>query len=193
MARLLPMLLLVQAAAIGRAQEPTTRATDALPAPTFVRSSRIVVSPQVDAGTPVERIELWSSRDGRRSWRLATTTTDSRRVEYEAPEDGRYELYLRLINEAGASADAPTAGAAPTASVIVDTIPPLLQLHEARAALDDAGETVLSLRLSIFDENLGPAGLRLFFRAAGTATWHDGGPLQPGRERAECWSGGARY
>lgn len=183
MMRALSIVAFVSAAAAAAAQEPTSRATDAPAAPVFLAAARIVVSPQVEFADGVERVELWASADGRRTWRLVAASDDVRRVQFDAPADGRYDLVIRLISRGGASVAAPGPGAVPTTSVIVDTIPPVLQLHAARWI--DATGPRLQVRLSQFDEHLGPAGVRLFYRAVGATRWQDGGALQPLEDYAE--------
>ena len=79
---------------------------------------------------PVERVDLWVTRDGGKTWsREPSRPCGPQTLAFQAPADGWYGFYLVLHNSAGVSADPPAAGTEPHSLVIVDTVAPVLQLH----------------------------------------------------------------
>jgi hypothetical protein len=76
-----------------------------LPPPDWVVSDpRIVVPFRVEAGrqAEVQRLELFASRDGGRSWeRVAQADPGAGEFVYNAPEDGRYLFAVRQILKNG--------------------------------------------------------------------------------------------
>lgn len=152
--------------------------------PTYIAARQIIVTPQ--ASGSVDRVELWITADGGRSWERVAESRSLGQIAYQAPDDGTYGLLIRLINANGASAAEPRAGTPPATQVIVDTTPPLLQLSAAEpqtpipattGAPPTASGARWRLTLSVFDENLGPAGVRVFYRQDGQQSWSDGGIL----------------
>ncbi len=144
--------------------------------PQYVASRQIVLQYRATDDAPVEEVLLWVSTDAGRTWQAAEATRDGRHtVRYAAPADGRYDFYIVLRNAAGTSAAPPEPGSRPVATIVVDTLPPLLQLHGAEVQpTDDCGLQV-SLRTTLVDENLSKAGLRLFYRDS-SQRWIDAGP-----------------
>lgn len=144
--------------------------------PRYLASRDIVLECRPANGTVVQAADLWMSTDGGRSWQTvelerAGPTT----LRYKAPADGRYDFYVVLRNAAGASGDPPKAGTAPITTVIVDTVPPLLQVHDCRVEyVSDEWPTVV-VRASFVEENAPKVPIHIFFRTLGKA-WLDGGP-----------------
>ncbi|MGD8452319.1 MAG: tetratricopeptide repeat protein [Phycisphaerae bacterium] len=173
--------------------------------PEYVASRDVLLTFAATANTPVTGVELWVSCDNGQTWQKEPAErTDQQTVRYTAPADGRYALYLILRNAVGQSANPPTVGTRPHALLVLDTVAPTLQLHEilppvaARPALVDLDPLVsedlsqspwaqqalspatpapitIPIRATVIDENLGPQGLRVFYRGIGEEEWHDGG------------------
>lgn len=146
-------------------------------APQQMASHDIVIEFEAVNGVPISDVELWVSRDSGRDWQKAVAErTGDTAVRYFAPENGRYDFYLVLRNDAGASAEPPAPGSTPVASIVVDTVPPLLQLHEARIEPVAAGSPTIIFDVSLVEENLSDTGVRVFYRTEG-GPWTDGGPV----------------
>ena len=78
-------------------------------APQYLSSHEVILAYRAHDSGPVDRVEVWVTRDGRREWQRAQTTpAGPDAVRFHAPEDGSYGFYLVLHNEAGASAAPPT-------------------------------------------------------------------------------------
>jgi hypothetical protein len=122
------------------------------------------------------------SRDAGATWRPAQPRRPATgALRYEAPEDGRYDLYLVLVNDAGVTGPPPQAGTSPTLSVVVDSIAPLLQLRGAVVR-----ERELTLDAVLVEEHLSPSGIRVFHRSDETQPWSDGGSARFDGVRV-CW------
>jgi len=145
--------------------------------PAYVATREVIIEFQVSHPADDATAHLWVSRDSGRSWSKGDAARVSvHTLKYTAPADGRYDLYLVLCSSAGASGAPPQPGSIPTASVIVDTLPPLLQIHEARS------ESVGGCRRVVFDvslveEHLSESAARVFYRTDGSP-WRDGGPAE---------------
>jgi len=149
------------------------------PAAQYVATPEIVVQFRATDATPITSAELWLSTDNGRSWRKTDAERSGTTLRCAAQSDGRYDFFVILRNEAGASSEPPTAGTRPTATVIVDRTPPLLQLHDARIEAGTEGRPRLLLRSSLIEENLSETGLRRFYRRPDDKdrTWRDGGSV----------------
>ncbi len=150
---------------------PTDRppAEPAQPELRYIASRAVVLAYAVDEAVPVDAVELWFRRTPDQPW--APVEFEAMRpgcLTYNAPDDGPYDFYLILRNAGGASAPPPTATAAPHARIMVDTVPPVVQIHRAQVRSLAAMDRRLSVELTASDEHLGPAGVRLFYRPAET-------------------------
>jgi len=145
--------------------------------PTYVATREVIIEFQVSQPADDAIAQLWVSRDSGRTWSKADAAqVAGHTLKYTAPADGRYDFYLVLCSSAGASAAPPQPGCVPAASVIVDTLPPLLQIHGARP------ESVGGCRRVVFDaslveEHLSETAVRVFYRTDGSP-WRDGGPAE---------------
>jgi Flp pilus assembly protein TadD len=144
--------------------------------PHYLASREIVLDCRPTNGVPVDEVRVWLSTDVGRTWRAVEITRDGQHsLRYSAPADGRYDYYVVLRNAAGSSADPPGPGARPMTTIIVDTLPPLLQIHGAEAERTADGLLKVSLKTTLVDENLSTTGVRLFQRD-GAQHWVDAGP-----------------
>jgi hypothetical protein len=142
----------------------------------YVATREVVLAYATANDAPIERVDVWLTRDGGKTWSQQAVQQYGRQaVCFQAPEEGWYGFYIVLHNSAGASADAPAAGAEPHSQVLVDTVAPALQLHCGIEPLHVAPGQQLNLRLSLIDEHLGSRPVRVFYRAGADAPWVDGG------------------
>ena len=153
----------------------TQLAALAAPPPQYVASRQIILECRLSSRVSVDDVLVWVSTDAGRSWQAAEVTRDGQQiVRYTAPADGRYDFYLVLRNAAGSSADPPEPGSRPTATIVVDTLPPLLQAHGAKIEPVEDCKLQASLPVTLVEENLSKAGVRLFYRDD-SQHWTDGG------------------
>lgn len=107
----------------------------------YVNAQEVSVSFQSESTAPIDTVQLWLSTDAGGHW---TPHTEFERtatsIRFRVPEDGAYDLYLVLENAAGRSAPLPQPRSEPHVRLIVDTRPPIVQIHDARrVAAVDAG------------------------------------------------------
>jgi len=165
--RILPSFL-----ALGSAPGPLPSATDHL------NSRSVILTFQTEKPARIDNTRVWASSDGGNTWTTtAVASASPNSVCVDVPNDGKYGFYIVLENDGGPSAPVPTAGTAPLITVNIDTAPPTIQIHEARQANTPDGDRELLLRTSLIEENLGPAGVRVFFRTGPDPAWVDGGPV----------------
>lgn len=146
-------------------------------APRYVASREVILSVggEAEAG---DHIELWQQRSPAKSWEKAQfERRDAGSVLFKSELDGRFGIYFVLENDAGASGPPPSEETAPQISIICDTAPPTLQIRRAHA-LEDSGPREIELRMTVIEENLGPAGLSIFHRSDSSQSWKDGGTLK---------------
>lgn len=157
--------------------------------PRYLATRDITLEFQAGNRVPVASADLWVSLDGRRTWlRCASATAGAHALHYTAAADGTFDFYIVLKNAGGSSGPPPEPGTAATATVVVDTLAPLLQIHAARITARSGDEDqatasapaqprTVNFDLTLVEEHLSEAGLRAFYKTA-TADWHDGGPVQ---------------
>lgn len=144
----------------------------------YVNSREVFLSFQASASPPPEQVEVWITRDEARTWTLAEHAVASAGgLRVLVPEDGRYGVYLVVANAVGRSGPAPAAGTRPQVLVVVDTAPPLLQLHAARVEPAEGGGRRVRFAFSLVEEHLSEGGVRLFYRTNPGDSWRDGGLL----------------
>ncbi len=143
--------------------------------PRYVATRELALDWLAAEGAPVTTAELWVSTDGGRSWQAAASANAGSVLRYAAAGDGRYDFYIVLRNSAGSSSPPPAPGTRPLISAIVDTTPPLLQIHGLAEPEPSAGEgAAVALRATLIEENLSERPLRVFYRSG--ELWQDGGP-----------------
>lgn len=139
----------------------------------FVASRHVALAVHSGPESVVDQIELWVTTDGGRTWTLDQTLRGVERPIFRAPRDGRYGFLVRLRNAAGDSGPAPRPGATPQHEAIVDTTPPLVQLHAAQRQPTDP--SVVMLHATIIEEHLGLDSPYVFYRHATDRPWIAGG------------------
>ncbi|MCC6493678.1 MAG: hypothetical protein IT424_11735 [Pirellulales bacterium] len=114
----------------------------------------------------IDKVQLLVAREAAGQWAvLQEAEPQVRGFSYHAPADGQYDFALRTSDRKGNLF--PATIAEPQLRVIVDTLPPSIELN---ASLDATGRIVL--RYEARDLQLRPETLRLEAQA-------DGGPWQP--------------
>ncbi len=173
------MLAGLAAGAVGPAQ-PTTRPAP----PAFAAAVSYLDTPDIVLGVETDqrgaglKVRLWVATPAEPAWRpIECISRFERAVGWHAPADGEYSFYLVVENSAGRSAADPAGDFPPHARVVVDTTAPTLQLHRAVPQRAEDGRVRLRLDLTVFDENLGAQGVRLFTRPAGGSDWSDAGAI----------------
>ena len=115
----------------------------------------------------VAAVEVWVTRNEGSTWRQLTLDKDKTSpVRFMVEEDGLWGFRTRAVNDVGNSEDAPRAGAPPSLSLIIDTIPPEVEL---------LGSTVsngkLRLVWSVKENNLPLNPVRIDYSLDGGHTW----------------------
>jgi Tfp pilus assembly protein PilF len=158
-------ILAAMGAGVARADVPLT----------YVNSRTFVLEVE---HTAADEIDLYESLDGGGTWSPAAYDQGGpNEIVARTQSDGRYEYFFVLRNAAGASSPPPTYGTKSHATVIVDTLSPLVQIRAAEAA-GRPGAAEVRLRVAVVDEELGDDGVRMFYREAGDDAdrpWTDGG------------------
>jgi TolA-binding protein len=146
--------------------------------PRFVNSREITLGYRTSDAAPIDQVRVWVSEDRGRSWVECDELTQvAGAVRFTVARDGRYDVYMVLSNPAGQSAEPPVGGSRPHSAILVDTLSPLIQVHDATLTpLREIGFQA-TLRVSLIEENLHDDGVRLFYRAVGTDAWRDGGAV----------------
>ncbi len=146
--------------------------------PRFLATRDVRIDYAMADGSGQCEVELWVSRDGGQSWEEARPRGPATgTLRFAAPEDGRYDFHLVLTGAAGSSGPAPRRGTPPTLSIVVDTLPPMLQIHRATPRREDAG-VVLVIDATLVEEHASAAGVRVFYRTDPASQWIDGGPAR---------------
>lgn len=141
----------------------------------YVASRQLLLEFQAEgAETPAE-VDVWVSTDAGRTWQTAETTpAGATTLRYDAPADGKYDFYLALRAANGESEGPPPPGTPAMVSVIVDTLPPLLQVHAA-GLRSEGDRPAVEMVATFIEENRSQEAVRVFYRTIPTE-WIDGGP-----------------
>ncbi|MBW7905134.1 MAG: tetratricopeptide repeat protein [Phycisphaerae bacterium] len=144
----------------------------------YVASRQVALSVDVGAGESVSASTVWASTDACRTWRpLPATAIGPSALRVCVDGDGRYDFYIVVENDAGASGPPPTRGTTPHVSVVVDTVPPTLQARAGACRRGPDGERIVALDCTLIEENLRDPHVRLFCRGESEGLWRDAGSL----------------
>jgi len=131
-----------------------------------IASSRVLVGYRAKSNAPrPSKAELWYTRDRGRTWQKSSLASNGPSpLQFDAPEDGLYGLYIILHGDGGASAEPPKPGFAPQRWVRVDTTSPVVQL--LRLAPDERFDLNrrVYIRWSVQDDNLPDRPTALHYR-----------------------------
>ena len=145
----------------------------------FVDQRTLRLTYRIANAAPIEQAELYISRDRGRSWQMhPIEIRQPGELSLTVDADGRYDFYIVLANAGGTSAPPPTPGTEPHGRILVDTTPPLVQLHAATLESRDEGGATLMLQASLIEEHLHDRGVRLFYRTGAAGIWRDAGAIQ---------------
>lgn len=145
----------------------------------FVDQRTLRLTYRIANAAPIEQAELYISRDRGRSWHPhPIEIRQPGELSLTVDADGRYDFYIILANAGGTSAPPPTPGTEPHGRILVDTTPPLVQLHAASVEHRDEAGATLKLQASLIEEYLHDRGVRLFYRTDTTGIWRDAGAIE---------------
>ncbi len=173
--------ILLPLAAFGAAASAAV-APDSLPSAIATRQSYFSIPFRIDPAGPgagsIAEVQLYVSDDRGATWRLESRVEPtSGAFVFRAAKDGEYWFAIHSISRSGPLR--PAATDRPGLRVVVDTVPPGLQLQAARGA---GGE--VSAKWRVDEPNLSAETFLLQYRA---------GPYQPWQSVAvdRAWSAGA--
>ena len=138
----------------------------------YFREGRAQIDYRIDDPGPVERVDLWTTTTGGKEWELAGQDADCRSpIEFKAP-DGEYGIRVAAAVRDQPPPPAPRAGDPPQARVVLDTVPPEIQIGEARVVRLRTlpGRLGIELPFKVSDLHVDPAAVRLEWRA-GSDRW----------------------
>ena len=153
----------------------------------YVAARTIILECATANDVEVSHVDLWVTTDNGRTWTTEDTPVQSgNTIQYTADYDGRFGFSIILNNDAGPSGPVPQPGTHPAITIVVDTVPPLLQLHQAQAQRDDDNQLTITLSTSLIEEDLSSTGIRIFYKTLGNE-WTDGGCAAP-TDNTITWS-----
>lgn len=118
----------------------------------------------------VTLVRLYVSADQGKRWQLsASSAPDGKHFRFSAPKDGYYWFAVQTVYKDNKTFPATVEDLRPSLKVIVDTIPPTVQVE---ALAPRAGE--IGVRWSVKDDNLDlglPDAVRVEYRQVGAANW----------------------
>lgn len=150
--------------------------------PAYLNHRAVILAVETANAADVD-VALYVRSPSEPDWRSATfDRLHAHAIRYVAPRDGRYDFFLVLTNHAGQSSPQPEAASRAHAEIVVDTLPPLLQVHGvSRQSAATAQAEQLRIDLTFIEDNAGSQAVRVFYRAADEKTWRDGGALAVNR------------
>ncbi len=176
------MALLCSGRATARrrlAPAPAPPLPDPIPTRQTLFSIPFTLPPNSDpASEPVE-VRLYGSTDSGGTWAIVGRVDPRQKsFTFRAPHDGEYWFVIRTVDRAGKVR--PENARGPELRVIVDTLPPRLELNATRLA---DGE--VNIHWTGVDPLLSAESLKLEFQVAGDSAWHpvsvEFPPPDPGR------------
>jgi Tfp pilus assembly protein PilF len=124
-----------------------------------------------DEALPLDSVELWFRSSDSKQWRSYGFDDDRQSpVVFDAPTDGQFEFVVVVTNAAGGSSATPNESTLPQQVALIDTTPPVVQLHEPRVTAA-FGRPVLQLRWTALDPLLPPRPVEVLYRAASDQPW----------------------
>ena len=152
--------------------------------PDYVNSHRCVLTWEGAPAAQTANAIVWIARDGG-PWQPAEQVeSDGGALRFTVPDDGAYRVRLGPADATAPPAEEHAYG---ETLLIVDTRPPIIQLHEARRVWLTPDLQQLELQVSLYEPHLAPAATRLFFRRQGSDIWQDGGAISI-RDGRAAWT-----
>lgn len=136
-------------------------------------SRDIVLSASLQNDQPVTAARSWIRAAGTPDWVETPCDWSQGALRLRLPSDGEFDIHMTLHNEVGDSAAPPTRSDVGHARVVIDTLSPVLHVHGAEWPAD---ASIVSIGVTLVEENLAPDGLQVFYRPDVSADWMPGGP-----------------
>ncbi len=116
-----------------------------------------------EAALPLESVRLWYTTDGGGTWTEFGRDEDRiSPIRFRAPSEGVYGFYFVLANSSGPSSAPPAKSAKPQQVVLVDSTPPLVQLHQVRA-VSSVDEVTVQIRWVAVDGFFPPRPIEILY------------------------------
>jgi hypothetical protein len=163
-----------------------------LPQPLFTRQTAFSIPFKLNPADQADRepigVELFVSTDRGRSWKFySKAEPKAAHFVFRAGGDGEFWFQLRTVNRGGQAS--PSAFDRPGMRIVVDTVPPKLQLDARRG---EAGEILL--RWQVDEQNLSPESFKILYRGEASETWR---PVAVDRQNIRAaglvWTGQATW
>ncbi|MFO0974269.1 MAG: tetratricopeptide repeat protein [Phycisphaerae bacterium] len=140
---------------------------------TALRSRAVRIELELWAGqSSLDGVELWTTSDDGASWsRARTTPRDRTTIEWTAPRDGAYGLFVVARNAVGASSSPPQPGTAPQQRLLIDATAPRIERLEVARDGDFAQTRRVTLRWAASDDHFRERPVRLSYRAGESLTF----------------------
>ena len=144
------------------------------------RAANEVYSPRRLVEVPVDRArlagkkgaELWMTSDAGRTWiNQGEIDPGKAAAGFLAPRDGRYGFMVVPISAAGVRDVTPKPGDAPEKAIVVDTVPPVVEVRSPNGGEMFGGGRSTVVQWIADDANLHPEGLLVEASADSGATW----------------------
>jgi len=140
----------------------------------YTRERIVAVSYRVKEGlAAIERVELWYTTDGGRSWKLFGVDRDNRSpVGFKAPRDGTYGFKVISVNKAGLSDPKPSRGTRPDVTIAVDTSAPKIVYTGPAGGVQAPGAEV-EVTYTVSDANLAGTPISVDYSVDRGASWRE--------------------
>jgi hypothetical protein len=133
-----------------------------------------------------KQVQLWVSSDGGGHWdKIDTTTPDKPSFTFRATRDGDFWFAVRTLDTKNRLFPADDVDVEPNMKVIVDTVPPQINLE----GLPRRGN-VASVRWEVVDDRLDLGSFLLEYQAVGASEWAQVPVRNPARIGRETWDAG---
>ncbi|MHC5541417.1 hypothetical protein ACYOEI_24615, partial [Singulisphaera rosea] len=133
-----------------------------------------------------KEVQLWVSDDMGETWKPKTKTTPDRpSFTFRAPRDAEYWFTVRTIDTQGRAYPGLDEEVEPKLKVIVDTVPPTLDLYPGGRRDSHA-----SVRWEVADKNLDLKSLVVEYQVGGLREWRQVPIRRPALIGSESWDAG---
>ena len=133
-----------------------------------------------------KQVQLWASSDGGGRWeKVDSTTPDRPSFTFRAPRDGEFWFAVRTLDTKNRLFPADDADVEPNMKVLVDTVPPKVNLEgQPRRG------SIASVRWEVVDDRLDLGSFLLEYQTVGASEWGQVAIQKPGRIGRETWDAG---